>query len=62
LLRRDFIEPNALVAEKKLGIGPSAPFGRVNVIPCLLALLFIKKLNKPVRGMDDIFDRNAVVL
>jgi hypothetical protein len=62
LLRRDFIEPNALVAEKKLGIGPSAPFGRINVIACLLALLIIQKLDKPVSGMGDIFDGNAVVL
>ena len=62
LLRGDLIESNALVAEKKLRVGPSAPFGRVNVVARLLTLLFIQKLDKLVRGMDDIIDWNAVVL
>ena len=29
---RDFVEPDALVAEKELGVGPGAPFGGVDVV------------------------------
>lgn len=60
--RGDFVETQAFVAEKEFGVGPCAPFRRVDVVAEGLALLVVKNGEQRLCRSDDLVDGDAFVL